>query len=189
MTCQLVVLYYSRHGSTLAVARQIARGIESVSGCEALLRTVEEIHAETESTDPIVQLSELKQCDGLAMGSPVWFGNMAAPLKHFWDQTTALWVAGDLIDKPACLFSSSSSLHGGQETTLQTMMLPLLHHGMMIMGIPYSEPKLHSTSSGGTPYGATTVSSGSGALTSEEIELAQSLGQRLATTALKLKES
>ncbi|EGA71072.1 hypothetical protein VISI1226_21724 [Vibrio sinaloensis DSM 21326] len=189
MTCKLIVLYYSRHGSTLAVARQIARGIESVDGCEADLRTVEELSAQEQYADPIVTLDELKNCDGLAMGSPVWFGNMAAPLKHFWDQTTALWVSGDLIDKPACVFSSSSSLHGGQETTLQTMMLPLLHHGMMILGIPYSEPKLHTTSRGGTPYGATTVSSGSSPLTQDEVELAKNLGKRLAVTALKMKES
>ncbi|MEH0762017.1 NAD(P)H:quinone oxidoreductase [Vibrio sp. 16] len=189
MNCQLIVLYYSRHGSTRAVARQIARGIESVEGCEALLRTVEEIDGSDQTDDPIITLNELKQCHGLAMGSPVWFGNMAAPLKHFWDKSTALWVSGDLIDKPACLFTASSSLHGGQETTLQTMMLPLLHHGMMILGIPYSQPKLHTTTSGGTPYGATTVSSGTAGLTADEIELAQQLGKRLASTALKMKES
>lgn len=189
MTCRLLVLYYSRHGSTLAVARHIARGIESVSGCEAALRTVAELSTSEEKADPIVTLADLKSCDGMAMGSPVWFGNMAAPLKHFWDQTTPLWVSGDLIDKPACVFSASSSLHGGQETTLQTMMLPLLHHGMMILGIPYSEPKLHTTTRGGTPYGATTVSSGNATLTQDEVELAKHLGQRLAKTALKMKES
>jgi NAD(P)H dehydrogenase (quinone) len=188
MSCKIVVLYYSRHGSTRAVARQIARGIEAIPHCEALLRTVEEISGTEPSTDPVLTLNELKQCDGLAMGSPVWFGNMAGPLKHFWDQTTPLWLSGELIDKPACVFSSSSTLHGGQETTLQSMMLPLLHHGMMILGIPYSEPKLHSTTSGGTPYGATTVSSSPAGLTAEEAELAQQLGKRLATTALKLKD-
>jgi NAD(P)H dehydrogenase (quinone) len=149
---------------------------------------VEEIDSRSEPQDPILTLDELKQCDGLAMGSPVWFGNMAAPLKHFWDQTSSLWLSGSLIDKPACVFASSSTLHGGQEATLQTMALPLLHHGMMILGIPYSEPKLHSTKSGGTPYGATAWSHGQGNLSEDEIELAQQMGKRLATTALKLKD-
>lgn len=189
MTCQLLVLYHSRHGSTRNLARQIARGIESTPNCEAWIRTVDDIESEGDAQDPIITLDELKSCDGLAMGSPVWFGNMSASLKHFWDQTSSLWISGDLIDKPACVFSSSSSLHGGQETTLQTMMLPLLHHGMLIMGIPYSEPKLHTTQSGGTPYGATTVSHGSNNLTKEEIELAQNLGKRLAATALTLRGS
>lgn len=188
MNCQIIVLYYSRHGSTRSIARQIARGVESIPHCEAILRTVEEISGSAPSPDPVITLQELKQCDGLAMGSPVWFGNMAAPLKHFWDQTTSIWISGDLIDKPACVFSSSSTLHGGQETTLQSMMLPLLHHGMMILGIPYSEPTLHTTTSGGTPYGASAVSSSNSGLTAEEVELAQQLGKRLATTALKVKE-
>ena len=188
MSCKIVVLYYSRHGSTRALARHIARGVESIPQCEAILRTVSEIDTDSQAEDPILSIDELKQCDGLAMGSPVWFGNMAAPLKHFWDQTTSVWLAGDLIDKPACLFSSSSSMHGGQETTIQTMMLPLLHHGMMVLGIPYSEPKLHSTQSGGTPYGASSVSAHGSTLTDDEIELAQGLGKRLARTALKLKE-
>ncbi len=153
----IVVLYYSRHGSTQALARQIARGVESVEGCQALLRTVAELDGTASNSDPYLSLDELKQCDGLALGSPVWFGNMAAPLKHFWDQTTPLWLSGALIDKPACVFTSSSTLHGGQETTQQSMMLPLLHHGMLILGIPYSEPALHTTQSGGTPYGASHV--------------------------------
>lgn len=188
MNCQIIVLYYSRHGSTRAIARHIARGVESTPHCEAILRTVEEISGESASHDPVLTLQELKQCDGLAMGSPVWFGNMAAPLKHFWDQTTPVWVSGELIDKPACVFSSSATLHGGQETTLQSMMLPLLHHGMMILGIPYSEPTLHTTTSGGTPYGASAVSSSNAGLTAEEVELAQQLGKRLARAALKVKE-
>lgn len=188
MSIRLVVLYYSRHGGTLALARQIARGIESIAGCEALLRTVTPLDETLVQTcDPIIRMEELQQCDGLALGSPVWFGNMAAPLKHFWDQTTPLWLNGDLIDKPACLFTSSASLHGGQETTQHTMMLPLLHHGMLIVGIPYSEPKLHTTRSGGTPYGASYVSS-SGQLTRDENELARKLGQRLAQIARQLKE-
>ncbi|MCG9597194.1 NAD(P)H:quinone oxidoreductase [Vibrio sp. Isolate25] len=188
MSCQIVVLYYSRHGSTRALARQIARGIESIPHCEALIRTVADIDERITPQDPVLTLKELQNCDGLAMGSPVWFGNMSASLKHFWDQTTSLWVSGDLIDKPACVFSSSSSLHGGQETTLQTMMLPLLHHGMMILGIPYSEPSLHTTQTGGTPYGATSVSHDGNTLSKEENELAQTLGRRLATTALKVKD-
>ncbi|CAH1594858.1 NAD(P)H:quinone oxidoreductase [Vibrio owensii] len=189
MDCQILILYFSRHGSTKQLARQIARGVESTPHCEAILRTVEELspHSHTPS-DPIVTLDELKQCDGLAFGSPVWFGNMAAPLKHFWDQTTPLWVNGDLIDKPACVFTSSSSMHGGQETTLQSMMTPLLHHGMMVLGIPYSEPELHTTQSGGTPYGASSVGQ-EPSLTAEEIRLAQQLGKRLAAAAKKLKGS
>ncbi|KLN66102.1 MULTISPECIES: NAD(P)H:quinone oxidoreductase [Vibrio] len=188
MSCQVIILYYSRHGSTRAIARQIARGVESIPHCEAILRTVDELDGENKPDDPVITTNELKRCDGLAMGSPVWFGNMAAPLKHFWDKTTSLWVAGDLIDKPACVFTSSSSLHGGQETTLNSMMLPLLHHGMMILGIPYSQPKLHTTQSGGTPYGATSVSSTGSTLSGDEIELSQQLGKRLAQTALKLKD-
>ncbi|GAK24280.1 LOW QUALITY PROTEIN: Trp repressor-binding protein [Vibrio sp. JCM 19052] len=189
MDCQILILYFSRHGSTKQLARQIARGVESTPHCEAILRTVEELspHSHTPS-DPIVTLDELKQCDGLAFGSPVWFGNMAAPLKHFWDQTTPLWVNGDLIDKPACVFTSSSSMHGGQETTLQSMMTPLLHHGMMVLGIPYSEPELHTTQSGGTHTGQSSVGQ-EPSLTAEEIRLAQQLGKRLATAAKKLKGS
>ncbi|MGR5235578.1 NAD(P)H:quinone oxidoreductase [Vibrio alfacsensis] len=187
MNCQILILYFSRHGSTKQLARQIARGVESTPHCEAILRTVEELSPHSQPpSDPIVTLDELKTCDGLAFGSPVWFGNMAAPLKHFWDQTTPLWVSGDLIDKPACVFTSSSSMHGGQESTLQSMMIPLLHHGMMVLGIPYSQPELHSTASGGTPYGASSVGQDP-SLTTEEIRLAQQLGKRLATTAQKLK--
>lgn len=188
---RLIVLYYSRHGSTQSLARHIARGIESVSGCEAILRTVPELEpTQGNASEPYLTLDELEQCHGLAVGSPVWFGNMAAPLKHFWDQTTPLWVKGSLIDKPACVFTSSATLHGGQETTQQTMMLPLLHHGMLIMGIPYSEPKLHTTRSGGTPYGASHVAdSANTTLSHDESELAQRLGQRLAQLAVTLNNS
>jgi NAD(P)H dehydrogenase (quinone) len=187
MICQILILYYSRHGSTKQLARQIARGVESTPHCEAILRTVEELSTDSQTpSDPIVTLNTLKSCDGLAYGSPVWFGNMAAPLKHFWDQTTPLWLNGDLIDKPACVFTSSSSMHGGQETTLHSMMMPLLHHGMMVLGIPYSQPLLHQTQSGGTPYGASSVGHET-TLTAEEAHLAQQLGKRLATTAYKLK--
>ncbi|ENM3887146.1 NAD(P)H:quinone oxidoreductase [Vibrio cholerae] len=182
----IVVLYYSRHGSTQALARQIARGVESVADCQALLRTVAALDGTTSNSDPYLSLDELKQCDGLAFGSPVWFGNMAAPLKHFWDQTTPLWLSGALIDKPACVFTSSSTLHGGQETTQQSMMLPLLHHGMLILGIPYSEPALHTTQSGGTPYGASHVHQQK-SLSPEEAELARQLGKRLANVAKQLK--
>ncbi|MFA0087468.1 NAD(P)H:quinone oxidoreductase, type IV [Vibrio sp. 10N.286.49.C2] len=190
MTCKILVLYYSRHGSTQNLARSIARGIESVQGCEAVLRTVAELDPlAAESSDAYATLTDLKNCDGLAMGSPVWFGNMAAPLKHFWDQTTGLWINGSLIDKPACVFTSSSSLHGGQETVQQSMMLPLLHHGMMVMGIPYSEPALHTTTSGGTPYGASHVANDSNQLTPDEAALAMTLGKRLAKTAQQLKQS
>ncbi len=189
MSCKIVVLYYSRHGNTRTLARHIARGIEATSGCEALLRCVAEITPSAAAPqDPIITLDELRHCQGLAMGSPVWFGNMAAPLKHFWDQTTELWVTGALIDKPACVFTSSSSLHGGQETTLHTMMYPLLHHGMMILGIPYSEPSLHTTQGGGTPYGASCLSQDHQGLSKQESELARHLGERLATTALKLSK-
>ncbi len=185
---RILVLYYSRHGSTRALARQLARGIEQVEGCEAVLRTVADITPQEQmDSDPIVTLDDLKQCDGLAMGSPVWFGNMAAPLKHFWDQTTPLWIAGSLIDKPACVFASGSSMHGGQETTLQSMQLPLQHHGMLIVGIPYSEPELHTTEQGGGPYGASHVSHAGEGLSTMEASLARKLGQRLATLSLKLK--
>ena len=193
MSVSILVLYYSRHGNTLALARQIARGVESISGCEAVLRTVRELHTNDSNprdfddmSDPCASLEDLKRCDGLALGSPVWFGNMAGAMKHFWDSTTPLWVNGDLIDKPACVFTSSSSLHGGQETTLQTMMLPLLHHGMLVMGIPYSEPALHTTQTGGTPYGASSTGEHN-TLSKEEIELAQNLGKRLARTAINQK--
>ncbi|WP_394248042.1 NAD(P)H:quinone oxidoreductase [Vibrio profundi] len=188
MNIKILVLYYSRHGSTRSLARQIARGIESMPHCEAILRTVEEITPDAPAPqEAIVSVDDLKVCDGLAMGSPVWFGNMAGPLKHFWDTTTPLWVNGDLIDKPACVFTSSSSMHGGQETTQQSMMTPLLHHGMLILGIPYSQPTLHSTQSGGTPYGASSVGH-STSLTKDEIELAQQMGKRLARIAMNQKE-
>nr|QIH42447.1 NAD(P)H:quinone oxidoreductase [Vibrio ziniensis] len=188
MMTTVVVLYYSRHGSTLSLARQIARGVNSIPDCEAMLRTVPEINSSgNNADDPFITIDELKNCDGLALGSPAWFGNMAAPLKHFWDQTTPLWLNGDLIDKPACVFTSSSTLHGGQETTQQTMMLPLLHHGMVVMGIPYSEPKLHTSETGGTPYGASHVSQMNSKLSEDESELARQLGKRLAKMARQLK--
>ncbi|SHO55827.1 NAD(P)H:quinone oxidoreductase [Vibrio quintilis] len=190
MNVRVLVLYYSRHGSTLALARHIARGINTVPQCEAVMRTVPEITPSSTSsteTDPYITLDELKSCDALAMGSPVWFGNMAAPLKNFWDNTSSLWISGDLIDKPGCVFTSSSSMHGGQESTLLSMQLPLLHHGMLLVGIPYSEPALHTTSEGGTPYGASHYSQNATRLSQDEQHLAQKLGSRLAALALRLK--
>ena len=199
---KVLVLYYSLHGNTRQLARHIGRGIEQVDSCEAVLRTVADISTLTTmaatsqsittyqpatASDPIVTHDDLKQCAAIAMGSPVRFGNMAAPLKHFLDSTSGEWLSGTLIDKPACVFTSSSSLHGGQETTLQSMMLPLLHHGMLIVGIPYSEPLLHTTHHGGTPYGASHVNNGTNKqLHPDEIALAQAIGRRLATTACKL---
>jgi NAD(P)H dehydrogenase (quinone) len=189
----VLVLYYSRHGNTRQLARHIARGIEQVDGCEAKLRTVAEINAQGQTNelpltgDPIVALEDLKQCAGVALGSPVRFGNMAAPLKHFIDSTSTEWLSGTLIGKPASVFTSSSSMHGGQETTLQSMMLPLLHHGMVVVGVPYSEPLLHTTQHGGTPYGASHLNNENNkTIHSTEAALAQSLGKRLATIALKL---
>ncbi len=194
---QILVLYYSRHGNTRQMARLIARGIEKVTGCEALLRTVPEVSADHEATasdipqdgDPYVSIEELQNCDGLAMGSPTRFGNMAAPLKYFLDQTSAQWLSGALIGKPASVFTSTGSLHGGQETTLMTMMIPLLHHGMVISGIPYSETELLSTTTGGTPYGASHVagSDSKNAISEEEKKLCIAQGQRLAELSTKLK--
>lgn len=201
---KILVLYYSLHGNTRQLARHIGRGIEQIEDCEAILRTVADIPITTDiatattaattptvttmkTTDPMVSHDDLKQCAAIAMGSPVRFGNMAAPLKHFLDTTSGEWLSGTLIDKPACVFTSSSSLHGGQETTLQSMMLPLLHHGMVIVGIPYSEPLLHTTCHGGTPYGASHVNHGiNKQLHPDEITLAQAIGRRLATIAYKL---
>jgi NAD(P)H dehydrogenase (quinone) len=189
----VLVLYYSHHGNTRQLARHIARGIEQVDGCEAKLRTVAEINAQGQTDelpltgDPIVTLEDLKQCAGVALGSPVRFGNMAAPLKHFIDSTSTEWLSGTLIGKPASVFTSSSSMHGGQETTLQSMMLPLLHHGMLVVGVPYSEPLLHTTQHGGTPYGASHLNNENNkTIHSNEATLAQALGKRLSTIALKL---
>ncbi len=194
---KILVLYYSRHGNTRQMARLIARGIEKVEGCEALLRTVPEISANHEATsddipqdgDPYISIEELQNCDGLVLGSPTRFGNMAAPLKYFLDQTSAQWLSGALIGKPASVFTSTGSLHGGQETTLMTMMIPLLHHGMVISGIPYSETELLSTTTGGTPYGASHVAGGDSknAISDDEKKLCIAQGKRLAELALKLK--
>jgi NAD(P)H dehydrogenase (quinone) len=193
---KLLVLYYSAGGATKQMARLIARGIET-AGAEALVRTVPKVSSTTEQVenvvpdngDPYVTLNELSHCDGLALGSPTRFGNMAAPLKYFLEQTSQLWMSGQLAGKPACIFTSTSSLHGGQETTLMSMMLPLLHHGMLICGLPYSETDLLHTQSGGTPYGVTHYagSDNSRPLSEEEIRLCKAQGKRLAEIALRLK--
>jgi NAD(P)H dehydrogenase (quinone) len=187
----ILVLYYSRHGHVKMLADQIALGIEN-AGLEARLRTVPAVSAVCESTEEDIPASgdiyctddDIANCSGLLLGSPTRFGNMAAPLKYFLDGTAGLWMNGTLVDKPAGAFTSTSSLHGGQESTLLTMMIPLLHHGMVLAGIPYSESALTTTKSGGTPYGATHVQSES--LTEEEIQLCQAQGKRIAILASKL---
>ncbi len=198
-TLTLLVLYYSRHGATRQLAQFIAQGIESVPNCEARLRTVPTIssvaeeHAKPIPDDgaPYVELSDLQECHGLALGSPTRFGNMASAMKYFWDGTAADWLTGSLVDKPACVFTSTGSLHGGQESTLLSMMLPLLHHGMMIIGLPYTHPELMRTQSGGSPYGATHWSGvdGKHPITEDSRRLSITLGKRLAETAIKLHAS
>ena len=193
---KILVLYYSHNGSVEGLARAVAHGIDSVAGCEAVLRTVPRVSAVCESVEPAipdtgapyVTLEDLKACSGLALGSPVRFGNMAAPMKYFWDGTIATWLSGELIGKPAAVFTSSGSMHGGNESTLLSMMLPLLHHGMLLMGLPYSEVALSNTQSGGTPYGASHVAGPNGnlPLTADEIALAKAMGKRLAETAQQL---
>ena len=190
----ILVLYYSRYGATRDMARQIARGIES-AGLSAKLRTVPSVSADTEASLPDIPengdlyatMEDLAECSGLVLGSPTRFGNMASALKHFIDGSTALWLNGALIDKPAAVFTSTGSLHGGQESTLLSMMLPLMHHGMVMVGIPYSQSRLMHTDSGGTPYGAShwAGADGARALTADEITLCQALGQRVALWALR----
>jgi NAD(P)H dehydrogenase (quinone) len=188
----VLVLYYSRHGSTRELARLIARGIE-LEGMDARLRTVPAVSTECEATasdipesgDLYCSTEDLANCAGLALGSPTRFGNMAAPLKYFLDGTNALWLNGALVDKPACVFTSTSTLHGGQESTLLTMMLPLLHHGMLLLGIPFTEAGLLRTGGGGTPYGASHHAGQDGArgIDAQERELGIALGRRLARQA------
>ena len=192
----VLVLYYSRHGSTEAMARQVARGVAQVSGVEARLRTVPPVSAETDrpqipdvpETGPIYcDDDDLRHCAALALGSPTRFGNMAAPLKYFIDGTSPLWIGGALVDKPAGVFTSTASLHGGQESTLLSMALPLIHHGMIFVGLPYSAPELHATRTGGTPYGPSHWAEGGsqdGELSDHEAALCQALGKRLARLAL-----
>lgn len=192
----VLVLYYSRTGAVAKLAQLVARGIEAVGGIEARLRAVPPVSPTTEAVDPAVPnegavyvtIDDLSNCAGLALGSPTRFGNMAAPLKHFLDTTGGLWFNGTLVGKPACVFTSTASMHGGQETTLLSMMLPLLHHGMVVMGIPYSEPRLTSTQSGGTPYGATHVSGAKSEkeITEDEKQLAMALGKRIAELCKQL---
>ncbi len=193
----ILVLYYSRHGNVKQMARQIARGIDSVATCQARIRTVPAVSAVCEAVEdsipaegePYANTTDLEECAGLVLGSPTRFGNMAAPLKYFWDQTGKQWLSGALIDKPAAVFTSTSSLHGGQETTLLSMMLPLMHHGMLLLGLPYSEPDLLNTRSGGTPYGASHLAGADSQmpLSDEEKRLCQALGQRLANTCVSLQ--
>lgn len=193
----LLVLYYSRHGSTRTLAELIAQGIESVPGCDARLRTVPAVSTVAEATEPDIpdrgppyaELADLQQCDALALGSPTRYGNMAAAMKYFLDGTSSLWLSGALAGKPACVFTSTGSLHGGQETTLVSMMLPLMHHGMLLLGLPYTEPGLMTTTSGGSPYGATHWSgvNGDKAVSQESRSLAIALGKRLAETACRLR--
>lgn len=192
----ILVLYYSRHGATANMARQIARGIEQVSGMHARVRTVPAVSPDTEASKPVVPesgppyatLQDLQECAGLALGSPTRFGNMAAPLKYFIDSTSTLWLSGKLANKPASVFTSTSSLHGGQETTCVSMMLPLLHHGMLLLGLPYTEQALMKTTSGGTPYGASHHAGIDNELplSEDEIALCQAQGKRLAQTAQAL---
>ena len=193
---EILVLYYSRHGSLLNLARQIGRGIDSVEGAAARIRTVPPVSAVCEAVAPAVpdsgapyaEARDLEECIGLALGSPTRFGNMAAPLKYFLDGSSPQWLSGALSGKPASVFTSTTSQHGGQESTLLSMMLPLLHHGMFIVGLPYSEPDLATTPDGGTPYGASHVtgSDGNPNLSEPEARLAFAAGRRLATAALKL---
>jgi NAD(P)H dehydrogenase (quinone) len=194
----ILVLYYSRTGSTAKLAQYIARGVERVEGVQARIRTVPPVSATCEAVEkavpdegaPYVQLEDLRHCSGLALGSPTRFGNMAAPLKYFLDNTSSLWLAGELVDKPACVFSSSSSMHGGQESTLLSMMIPLFHHGMLLLGVPYTEPALNNTRTGGTPYGVTHVAGidNNHELSTDEITLAKNLGERIARVAKDLNK-
>ncbi len=188
------MLYYTRHGATAALAQQVARGVER-GGAEAILRTVPAVSRQhqavappvPDSGAPYVEIEDLRQCDGLILGSPTRFGNMAAALKYFLDGTSALWLEGTLVDKPAAGFTSTSTMHGGQETTLLTMALPLLHHGMIWVGLPHTEPALTTTRAGGTPYGASHVAhAGVTGLTEDERTLARALGQRVARLATQL---
>lgn len=196
----ILVLYYSRNGATAQMAEHIAAGVNQVDGLRAVVRTVAPVSnnisgqdlPEVPDSGPLYCTEEdLRECSGLIMGSPTRFGNMAAPLKYFIDTTASLWLNGDLIDKPAAVFTSTSSMHGGNESTLLTMLLPLLHHGMVAVGIPYSEPSLHSTQSGGTPYGASHIAGANGdlAISQDEATLCKALGERVAKIAAALNSS
>ena len=192
----ILVLYYSRYNSTKELAYLIARGVDSIDGIEARIRTVPAVTTEISEPKPIipedgpayVSLDDLENCVGVAIGSPTRFGNMAAPLKYFLDSTSGLWLKGALENKPACVFTSTSSMHGGQETTLLSMMLPLLHHGAIILGLPYSNPELSNTVTGGTPYGVSHVTGpdNKNPISKDEKQLAINMGKRLASMAIKL---
>jgi len=192
----ILVLYYSRNGATKEMALHIARGVEQLSGMEARLRTVPSVSPNTEASEPAIPEEgavyctedDFKHCAGLVMGSPTRFGNMAAPLKYFIDSTSSSWLSGNMINKPAAVFTSTASLHGGQETTLLSMMLPLLHQGMVMVGIPYSEAELNNTASGGTPYGASHWAGTEGKpLSASEQTLCRALGKRVAELAIALQ--
>lgn len=194
----VLVLYYSSYGATKKLAYAIAQGVED-AGMSARIRTVPTVAPETTISKPAIPdegdlyctMDDLKGCSGLALGSPTHFGNMAAPMKYFWDSTVTLWLAGNLQNKPACVFTATGSMHGGQETTLLSMMLPLIHHGMVIVGLPYAEPALSRTDGGGTPYGASHVSGAKHEhpVTMDERELATAQGHRLAITAKALAQA
>jgi NAD(P)H dehydrogenase (quinone) len=194
----ILVLYYSHSGSVRELARQLARGVDSVSGMAARLRTVAKVSTVVEATaaevpdegPPYVTLADLAECAGLAMGSPTRFGNMAAPLKYFLDGTGSEWMRGTLVGKPACVFTATASQHGGQEATLLSMMIPLLHHGMLLVGLPYTEPQLNTTRGGGSPYGASHVAGANNELpvSDDEKKLAFALGKRIALIAAKLAD-
>jgi NAD(P)H dehydrogenase (quinone) len=196
-SAEILVVYYSRYGNTARLARQICRGVESVPGASAKLRSVPPVSAESERPvkavpeegAPWASLADLAACDGLILGSPTRFGNMAAPLKYFIDQTASLWAEGALVDKPAAAFTSSQTMHGGQESTLLSMLVPLLHQGMVYVGLPFTEAALNETRSGGTPYGASHVVSAvpEGEISEEEAALARALGRRVARIALAVK--
>jgi NAD(P)H dehydrogenase (quinone) len=194
---EILIVYYSRHGATAELARHAARGVESIAGCSATLRTVPMVSAESErpvkpvpdAGAPYATNDDLRRADGLLLGSPTRFGNMAAPLKYFLDGTSSLWLDGTLAGKPAGMFSASQTMHGGQESTLLSMALPLLHHGMLVLGLPFTERSLNQTRTGGTPYGATHVAvmaTQPAALSEDEIALAQALGKRVADVAATL---
>lgn len=191
---EILVLYYSRQGSVLDMARAVTRGVEEVPGAIARLRTVPPVSAVTEATAPAVpaegppycELRDLEECAGLALGCPTRFGNMAAPMKYFWDGTSSLWIKGSLVGKPAAVFTSTTSMHGGQETTLISMMLPLFHHGMVLLGLPFTEPELKTTTSGGTPYGASHHAGKGRDVDEVELALCRAMGKRLAQVTIKL---
>lgn len=194
---RILIVYFSHHGSIARMAEEISFGVETVSDCESVIRSLPAIPAtQVEAAEeyahsgaPYAQLDDLRHCDGLIIGSPGYFGNMAAALKHFLDSTTALWLSGALIGKPAGVFTATSSLHGGQETVLTSMMLPLLHHGMLITGIPYSEPAINQTRTGATPYGASHVAGAQGQpLSTDEIAACRALGKRIGLLATQLSD-